>query len=100
MSAAIYYSVDPVKEFRLRRWARENYVAPSQRRDTWHSVVLDEMNQRDLEREIEMFQPPAPHAAFVPLEPTDIRYLHGPHSLPEEPNILQTKKPVEFYIHG
>lgn len=41
--------VDPVEEFRLRVWARANYVSRDQRRDDWHPVVYDEMNRKDSE---------------------------------------------------
>jgi hypothetical protein len=34
---------------RLRRWARQNYVPPEQRDSSWHPVVLDEMDRKDLE---------------------------------------------------
>lgn len=42
-------SVDFVEEIRLRTWARENYVEPSNRDLNWHPVVLDEMAARDRE---------------------------------------------------
>jgi hypothetical protein len=41
--------IDLIEELRLRRWARENYVAPEQRNQTWHPVVLEEMSRKDLE---------------------------------------------------
>jgi hypothetical protein len=41
--------IDFIEELRLRRWARENYVPPSQRELSWHSVVLDEMARKDTE---------------------------------------------------
>lgn len=41
---------DAIEEFKLRRWARENYV-PAERRDNrWHPVVLEEMYRKDAER--------------------------------------------------
>ena len=41
---------DVIEEFKLRRWARENYV-PAERRDNrWHPVVLEEMRRKDGER--------------------------------------------------
>jgi hypothetical protein len=39
--------VDFIEELRLRRWARENYVAVEFRDDAWHPVVLDEMTRKD-----------------------------------------------------
>lgn len=41
--------LDFIEEIRLRRWARENYVAPVERDDAWHPVVLDEMRMKDTE---------------------------------------------------
>lgn len=49
MSSAQQSSTDPVEELRLRRWARENYVAIAHRDSTWHAIVLDEMQRRDRE---------------------------------------------------
>lgn len=42
--------VDFIEELRLRRWARENYVPPHQREQSWHPVILDEMDCKDRER--------------------------------------------------
>lgn len=42
--------VDVIEELRLRRWARENYVADELRNDQWHPIVLDEMRRRDAEQ--------------------------------------------------
>ena len=39
--------VDLIEELRLRRWARENYVAQGERDAAWHPVVLDEMGRKD-----------------------------------------------------
>src|SRR5262245_11590486 len=41
--------LDFIEELRLRRWARQNYVPPEQRDSSWHPVVLDEMDQKDVE---------------------------------------------------
>jgi hypothetical protein len=43
--------LDLIEELRLRRWARENYVPSDQRTGDLHPVVLEEMQQRDAERE-------------------------------------------------
>jgi len=41
--------IDLIDEFRLRRWARENYVPVESRDEAWHEVVLNEMSSIDLE---------------------------------------------------
>jgi hypothetical protein len=41
---------DFIEEIRLRRWARENYVPADERDDSWHPVVLAEMNAKDREQ--------------------------------------------------
>jgi len=41
--------VDFIEEIRLRRWARENYVPAEDRDETWHPVVLEEMQAKDVE---------------------------------------------------
>jgi hypothetical protein len=42
--------LDLIEEFRLRRWARENYVPGDKRDESWHPIVLDEMTRKDRER--------------------------------------------------
>jgi hypothetical protein len=49
MPEATLAELDFIEELRLRRWARENYVAPANRDSDWHPVILDEMSQKDLE---------------------------------------------------
>lgn len=44
------FETDLVRELRLRKWAREHFVAAELRKPTWHPIVLDEMNLRDQER--------------------------------------------------
>jgi hypothetical protein len=39
--------IDVIEEFRLRRWARENYVPADQRDRAWHPIILEEMRHRD-----------------------------------------------------
>lgn len=39
--------LDFIEELRLRRWARENYVPPTERQETWHPVVHEEMQKKD-----------------------------------------------------
>jgi hypothetical protein len=41
--------LDFIEELRLRRWARQNYVPPEQRDSSWHPIVLDEMDKKDVE---------------------------------------------------
>ena len=43
-------SHDMIREFRLRRWAREHYVPSAERESTWDALVLEEMACRDAER--------------------------------------------------
>ena len=47
MTSSVAADVDFIEELRLRRWARENYVQPSQRQLYWHPVILDEMDRKD-----------------------------------------------------
>jgi hypothetical protein len=49
MSSGVLEDLDFIEELRLRRWARENYVPTNRRQDTWHPVVHEEMEKRDLE---------------------------------------------------
>lgn len=39
--------VDVIEEFRLRRWARENYVPADERDRAWHPIILEEMRRKD-----------------------------------------------------
>jgi hypothetical protein len=45
--------VDFIEEIRLRRWARENYKPAGERNDSWHPVVLDEMQAKDKDSEVQ-----------------------------------------------
>lgn len=49
MSSSVMAELDLIEELRLRRWAREHYVPRSQRQLSWHPVVHDEMDKKDLE---------------------------------------------------
>jgi hypothetical protein len=49
MKASVMSELDFIEELRLRRWARENYVPRSRRQRTWHPVVHEEMENKDLE---------------------------------------------------
>ncbi|MBA4067721.1 MAG: hypothetical protein C0501_29280 [Isosphaera sp.] len=39
--------VDFIEELKLRRWARENYVAAGERDAGWHPIILEEMRRKD-----------------------------------------------------
>jgi hypothetical protein len=49
MLSSVAAEVDFIEELRLRRWARENYVPRDRRELSWHPVILDEMDRKDLE---------------------------------------------------
>ncbi len=49
MLSSVAAEVDFIEELRLRRWARENYVPRGQRELSWHPVILDEMDRKDVE---------------------------------------------------
>ncbi len=51
MLSSVAGELDFIEELRLRRWARQHYVPRGQRDVTWHPVILDEMNKKDLEAE-------------------------------------------------
>ncbi|QDU38812.1 hypothetical protein Mal4_31420 [Maioricimonas rarisocia] len=91
--------IDLTAELRLRRWARENYVAAGERDPSWHAVILDEMQRRDLEQDVletadvDVSEPVIAAddesaeldekswgELFVPIAETHC--LHGPHEIP------------------
>ena len=43
-------ALDFIEEIRLRTWARKNYAISSERSESWHPVILDEMNRIDREQ--------------------------------------------------
>jgi len=49
LDAETVFDVDPIEEMRLRTWARRNYLPSQERDDSWHPIVLDEMNRMDRE---------------------------------------------------
>jgi hypothetical protein len=49
MLSSVGAEIDLIEELRLRRWAREHYVPRQKRERSWHPVVLDEMDRKDLE---------------------------------------------------
>ncbi|MFO0919574.1 MAG: hypothetical protein U0872_14845 [Planctomycetaceae bacterium] len=50
-------SIDAIKEFRLRNWARRHYVTAVLRGPHWHPIVLDEMKRRDREMAVDGMRP-------------------------------------------
>ncbi len=49
MLSSVAAELDFIEELRLRRWAREHYVARDQRELSWHPVILDEMSRKEAE---------------------------------------------------
>jgi hypothetical protein len=49
MTSSGLSELDFIEELRLRRWARENYVPLGRRQQTWHPIVHEEMERKDLE---------------------------------------------------
>jgi hypothetical protein len=49
MWSGVGSELDFIEELRLRRWARENYVPRGQRQTSWHPVVHEEMEKKDVE---------------------------------------------------
>lgn len=49
MTSGVMAEFDFIEELRLRRWARENHVPSEQRELSWHPIVIDEMEKKDLE---------------------------------------------------
>lgn len=47
--SSVLADLDLIEELRLRRWARQNYVPIEDRDASWHPVVLEEMDKRDVE---------------------------------------------------
>jgi hypothetical protein len=42
--------IDPIEEIRLRTWARKNYAPARERDESWHPIILDEMDKKDHEK--------------------------------------------------
>lgn len=62
MFSRLEADVDFIEELRLRRWARENFVPVDDRNRSWHPIVLEEMDRKDMESNSEE---PSPAYAFV-----------------------------------
>jgi hypothetical protein len=41
--------LDLVEEIRLRTWARLNYTTPESRDSSWHPIILEEMETKDVD---------------------------------------------------
>ena len=50
MTSGVLADLDLIEELKLRRWAREHYVPPDERDETWHPVIQDEMKKKDNEK--------------------------------------------------
>ena len=78
---------DLITEFRLRRWARKNYLPREERRDeTWHPAVLDEMRRKDAELE-ELELGCTVTSSYVPLAPGVHHTVHGGHREHSQSNL-------------
>ncbi len=42
-------AIDPIRELRLRTWARRHHVPAAERDSRWHHVILEEMARRDVD---------------------------------------------------
>ena len=91
--------LDLVSELRLRRWAREHYVPAEQRDDTWHLVVLNEMESKDSDCIAQQQSQPA-SLAFVPLAPESVFIRDDRHEQQSPPNLLAETERFEVYIHS
>jgi hypothetical protein len=49
MVSSVLSELDFIEELRLRRWAREHYVPQNLRKRSWHPIVHEEMEKKDLE---------------------------------------------------
>lgn len=78
--------LDFVEELQLRRWARQNYVAATDRRVDWHPVVREEMQLRDAEMIVKT-RTREPASTYVPLAPTDIQRIHPGHEAVHSPSV-------------
>jgi hypothetical protein len=87
MRAPARSDVDIIKELRLRRWAREHYVAAEERSAKWHPVVLEEMARRDGELDFQRAEM-GPGGRYVPLAPSPVRIFHQRHVSFAAPNFL------------
>jgi hypothetical protein len=57
--SSVMAELDFIEELRLRRWARENWVPPEERSDSWHPIVHQEMEKKETEMGAPLVRPPA-----------------------------------------
>ena len=89
MTTADRKGSDIIQEFRLRSWARNNFVALENRSDSWHPIVLDEMQQHDRELQAEQKTEPAISLGYVPLAPSGQTIVHTAHATVKAPHMLR-----------
>jgi len=83
-----------IAEFRMRRWARINYVPSDQRIETWNPLVLDEMKMKDqemLETENNSMKARV-SSMYVPLAPGVINRIDEAHLETSAPHILKMRE--------
>ncbi len=83
-----------IAEFRLRRWARMNYVSSDQRSETWNPIVLDEMKLKDqemLESEDNSMNARV-SSMYVPLAPSETNRIDEAHIEASTPHILKMRE--------
>lgn len=51
MASGVKADLDFIEELRLRRWAREHFVPRGQRQTSWHPVVHEEMERKEVEKD-------------------------------------------------
>lgn len=98
MSDRSLRDLDVLEELRLRRWAREHYVAAEERDATWHPILLEEMEQKDRElADAELLRPRRPAGALVPLAPSPGRFyiIDEAHSMGTDRSVLLSVETVE-----
>ena len=49
MTSSVMAELDFIEELRLRRWAREHYVSREERKHSWHPIVHEEMEKKDVD---------------------------------------------------
>ncbi len=98
MSERSVRGLDVLEELRLRRWAREHFVAAEERDATWHPIVLEEMEQKDRElADAALLQPRPATGGLVPLAPASGRFyiIDDAHSMGADRRVLLSVETVE-----
>ena len=99
MATPMNTQFDLIKELRLRRWARENYVSVEERSDSWHRIVLDEMRRKETDL-AEQHRNRVRQSAYVPLAPTPVHLIDAGHVGPGNPKVLYQDEYVDKFISG